>query len=557
MRCSPGSHSNRPLGNPDAGSPDPGQRPRSGVPLCLHRDRILAGLGRAQRHQPDPRFLHRARRLPRLRPVLFAAHLALVRGGRRRAGILRLWLRPAAAVVEPRHIGAGPGDADADLRARSDPEQRNDLFLQGGLPKTHAEPGARISFDLPCRGAGRSPDRDRDRAGADGPALSVAAALARRPGHRRGAARSRCGRADGRRREIDLRHRLRPRRGARRLRRRGDGADLPDLAADLIGLSRQGVCRLRAGRSRQRIGRACRRTAAGAGRECRIDVPGPGPCDDAVVRASDRVPDPAPAGPRRPQGLRMSRTNGALLVLIAGVAALPLFGGAYALRLGTIACMYSILALSWNVVGGFAGYPSFATAAFFGFGAYAAGVLLGIGVPLWLSVIIAAVAALALAAALGAVLLRLRGHYFAIASLSLVEVLRELVNNATDLTGGGMGLNIPLAPGAGILAEATFFFYAMWGLLLATALMVMTVAATKLGFGLNCIRQNETASSMVGLNTTLYKSIAFGLSACFVSAAGGIYAAWVHYIDPSDVFDILYSVKPIVMALMGGLGSPP
>jgi branched-chain amino acid transport system permease protein len=61
---------------------------------------------------------------------------------------------------------------------------------------------------------------------------------------------------------------------------------------------------------------------------------------------------------------------------------------------------------------------------------------------------------------------------------------------------------------------------------------------------------------MVGLNSTLYKSIAFGLSACFVSAAGGLYAAWVHYIDPSDVFDILYSVKPIVMALMGGLGSP-
>jgi branched-chain amino acid transport system permease protein len=58
------------------------------------------------------------------------------------------------------------------------------------------------------------------------------------------------------------------------------------------------------------------------------------------------------------------------------------------------------------------------------------------------------------------------------------------------------------------------------------------------------------------LNATLYKSIAFGLSACFVAAAGGLYAAWVHYIDPSDVFDILYSVKPIVMTLMGGLGSP-
>jgi branched-chain amino acid transport system permease protein len=252
----------------------------------------------------------------------------------------------------------------------------------------------------------------------------------------------------------------------------------------------------------------------------------------------------------------MTRVNWALLLLIACVASLPMFGGAYALRLGTIACMYAIFALSWNIVGGFAGYPSFATAAFFGFGAYATGILLNKGVPLSVAVIGSLLMCFVLAAALGAVLLRLRGHYFAIASLSLVEVFRELVNNATDLTGGGMGLNIPLASGSGILADATFFFYAMWGLLLITAVVVIIVSASKLGFGLNCIRQNETASNMVGLNSTLYKSVAFGLSACFVGAAGGIYAAWVHYIDPSDVFDILYSVKPIVMALMGGLGSP-
>ena len=252
----------------------------------------------------------------------------------------------------------------------------------------------------------------------------------------------------------------------------------------------------------------------------------------------------------------MTRANLALLVLIACVAALPLVGGPYALRLGTTACMYAIFALSWNIVGGFAGYPSFATAAFFGFGAYTAGVLLGKGLPLMPALLLTFVASFLVMCLLGAVLLRLRGHYFAIASLSLVEVFRELVNNATDLTGGGMGLNIPLASGSGILADAIFFFYAMWGLLLATAVMVIAVSMSKLGFGFACIRQNETAASMVGLNATLYKSIAFGLSACFVSAAGGLYAAWVHYIDPSDVFDILYSVKPIVMALMGGLGSP-
>jgi branched-chain amino acid transport system permease protein len=252
----------------------------------------------------------------------------------------------------------------------------------------------------------------------------------------------------------------------------------------------------------------------------------------------------------------MSRANLALLILVAALAALPLFGGAYALRLGTVACMYAVLAMSWNVVGGFAGYPSFATAAFFGFGAYVTGVLLNAGVSLTVATVAALVGSFLLAGLLGVVLLRLRGHYFAIASLSLVGVLRELVNNATDLTGGGMGLNIPLASGSSILADATFFFYAMWGLLLATALMLIVVSISKLGFGLTCIRQNETAANMIGLNATLYKSIAFGLSACFVAAAGGVYAAWVHYIDPSDVFDILYSVKPIVMTLMGGLGSP-
>ena len=252
----------------------------------------------------------------------------------------------------------------------------------------------------------------------------------------------------------------------------------------------------------------------------------------------------------------MTRANLALLILVACLAALPLFGGAYALRLGTMACMYAMLALSWNVVGGFAGYPSFATAAFFGFGAYVTGVLLNTGVSLTVATLAALAGGFLLAGLLGAVLLRLRGHYFAIASLSLVGVLRELVNNATDLTGGGMGLNIPLASGSSILADATFFFYAMWGLLLATALMLIAVSVSKLGFGLVCIRQNETAANMIGLNATLYKSMAFGLSACFVAAAGGVYAAWVHYIDPSDVFDILYSVKPIVMTLMGGLGSP-
>ncbi|MCM5571043.1 branched-chain amino acid ABC transporter permease [Burkholderiaceae bacterium FT117] len=246
-----------------------------------------------------------------------------------------------------------------------------------------------------------------------------------------------------------------------------------------------------------------------------------------------------------------------LFAAILALGALPLVGESYTLRLGTFLCMYAVMSVSWNVIGGLAGYPSFATAAFFGLGAYVGGVLLTKGAALLVALAFAGAIAFGGAMLLGAVLLRLRGHYFAIASLAVAEVLRELTNTATDLTGGGMGLNIPLGtlPAGGPAAEATFFFLAMWGLLLLTLVVVVTVEKSKLGFGLVCIRQNESAADMIGVNATLYKSLAFALSGVFVAMAGTLYAAWVHYIEPPDVYDVLFSVKPIVMALLGGLGS--
>lgn len=251
------------------------------------------------------------------------------------------------------------------------------------------------------------------------------------------------------------------------------------------------------------------------------------------------------------------RRDALLLAVVVALGALPWVGQPYTLRLGTFACMYAVMAVSWNVIGGFAGYPSFATAAFFGFGAYAGGIMLTKGYPLALAALSAGAIAFAAAMVLGAVLLRLRGHYFAIASLAVAEVLRELTNSATDLTGGGMGLNIPFdaASGGGVVAEAGYYFRAMWALLIVTLVVVLAVQRSRLGFGLACIRQNEAAADMIGVNATLYKSLALAFSGVFVAMAGTLYAGWVHYIEPPDVYDILYAVKPIVMVLLGGLGS--
>jgi len=241
--------------------------------------------------------------------------------------------------------------------------------------------------------------------------------------------------------------------------------------------------------------------------------------------------------------------------LFALVALVPLLGEAYWLRLGTTMLMYGVIAMSWNFIGGMAGYPSFAVAAFFGLGAYTGAVAQKFGLPMGLAWCFAGLAALGFAAALGVALLRLRGHYFAIASLVVAEVLRELVNSATDLTGGGMGLNLPLPAMRSVEAQATFFYYAMLGLATLTFAAMLATVHSRLGFGLRCIQQNESAADMLGVNTTFYKVAAFMLSGVFVGMAGAVYASWVHYIEPPDVFDVLYSVKAIVMVLLGGAGS--
>lgn len=251
----------------------------------------------------------------------------------------------------------------------------------------------------------------------------------------------------------------------------------------------------------------------------------------------------------------MKRDAALAAALFAVMALLPLSGDSYWLRLGTTLMMYCVLAVSWNFIGGMAGYPSFASAAFFGLGAYSGAVAQKLGVPMALAWGLAGLMALAFAAALGVALLRLRGHYFAIASLVVVEVLRELVNAATDLTGGGMGLNLPIPRMASVQAQATFFFYAMLALAALAFATMLWVGHSRLGFGLRCIQQNESAADMLGVNTTRYKVVAFMLSGVFVGVSGAIYASWVYYIEPPDVFDVLYSVKAIVIVLLGGAGS--
>jgi branched-chain amino acid transport system permease protein len=244
--------------------------------------------------------------------------------------------------------------------------------------------------------------------------------------------------------------------------------------------------------------------------------------------------------------------GGALWLLI--LAAAPLAGDNYVVKIATFVALYGALALSWNFIGGYAGYPSFATAAFVGLGSYCGALCQNAGLPMMLAWCAAALAVAAVAAALGAVVLRLRGHYFAIASISLVEILGLLAAWCSGLTGGGEGLNLKLLPGDPDTISR-FFLFAMLAIALAALVATLALERGRLGFALRCIAQNEDAAEMVGVATTRCKIAAFVLSGVFCGMAGAAYASWVAYIAPADAFSILLTVKVPVMVLLGGAGT--
>ena len=122
-------------------------------------------------------------------------------------------------------------------------------------------------------------------------------------------------------------------------------------------------------------------------------------------------------------------------------------------------------------------------------------------------------------------MLRLKGYYFAIGSIAIVEVVRLVVSSWSSLTGGGDGLNVPLLSGPPDVVSATVL-YVMLAIMTAAFATTIFVDRSRLGFGLRCIQQQE-AADMVGVDTTRYKIAAFSLSALFCGLVGAVYASWV------------------------------
>ena len=231
------------------------------------------------------------------------------------------------------------------------------------------------------------------------------------------------------------------------------------------------------------------------------------------------------------------------------LAALPWIGNSVLVSSASTSCCWRRLAQGWNIIGGYAGYPSFGNSVFYGLGAYGVAIaMVQYDLPFWVGMLLGLGLGVAFAGLLGLAVLRLKGHYFAICTLGLALVMTAIVSNL-EIAGGNIGLVLPL-----LRSEVLFYELAL-GLLVLATLTIFWLSRSRFGLGLIAIRENEEGAAVMGVNTTLYKVLAFMLSAAFTALAGGIYAYYITFIDPVGVFDIVLNVKMIIMAVLGGPGS--
>src|SRR5262249_14909002 len=195
------------------------------------------------------------------------------------------------------------------------------------------------------------------------------------------------------------------------------------------------------------------------------------------LRAARAHPDPAPERHPRTEGMSVRRwtTPLAALAALALVALAPGLLSPFMVQFAINLFMLAILAESWNIIGGFTGYASFGNVAFFGIGAYTTGILMTkAGLSLAAALIAAGLVPTAFAALIGLPILRLKGHYFAIATLGVAETMREVVYNV-EITGAGTGLVMP------ITRTPALFYYLMLGILVAVTLVNVWLARSRFG----------------------------------------------------------------------------
>lgn len=239
-----------------------------------------------------------------------------------------------------------------------------------------------------------------------------------------------------------------------------------------------------------------------------------------------------------------------IALFVAVVVIAPQFANSYYLSFLFQLFVMMALAYSWNIIGGYAGYPHFGQTSFFGIGAYVGSLLmLHAGVHWSIAAIAAGLAGLALALPLGGVMLRLKGPYFAIGMFALVRVWEAIAFGWDSVTEGGTGLY--LTP----VNDLITLYYTVAGVALALILVARWIDNSRFGLQLLAIREDEDAAEALGIKTTQLKITAFAMSSIAPSACGSLMATYLSFIDPVTAFSPVTDLTTIAMVLFGGIGT--
>jgi branched-chain amino acid transport system permease protein len=239
------------------------------------------------------------------------------------------------------------------------------------------------------------------------------------------------------------------------------------------------------------------------------------------------------------------------------LAAPLLFKGGYLMNVLVFVGIHTMLAIGLNLLLGYAGQISLGHAGFFGLGAYLSGILTAtFGLNPWLALPLAALVVGTLAFLIGFPILKLKGHYLAMATLGMGIIIYIVFNESVDLTGGPSGLSgIPnLSIGTMIFDSDVKNYYLIWGFTLTTILLSLNLAGSRVGRALRAVHDSEVAARVMGVNSRLLKVQIFALSAVISSVAGSLYAHTMTFVSPAS-FGFNFSVELLTMVVIGGLGS--
>ncbi|MGI6853721.1 branched-chain amino acid ABC transporter permease [Mesorhizobium sp. 1B3] len=251
----------------------------------------------------------------------------------------------------------------------------------------------------------------------------------------------------------------------------------------------------------------------------------------------------------------------AALFLAAGIIVPFLTQSSYFLTIGITAMIFTVFAMSLNIVYGYAGLLSLAQVGFWGVGSYVAAlVVTRLGGSIWEGMIAAALVAAAGAILIGAAALRLSNHAFVIVSLCFTLLMQMLAQEWIDLTNGPMGIPGLPAPSIGFgeidfsFGTPTRFFYLTLAFATVSLGAIWIVVTSRIGKTLRMIKHDETLARSLGVRVTVWKLVAIALASVFAALSGALYVFYVTIVDPL-IFDVYFTQVILVIVIIGGLGS--